>query len=317
MCPHQYSLNPVFASGEVRLAVPSHHAGAGGGIRRGGVPRPEMPSARYPGWSQRSIGIERVHGRAYGLRPSGTRGPQSPAGACLHLDRYALAPGRSADVLDRHGAAVDEAVAARSAWGAASLRTRSATSSLPAEHQPVGGPHSGGAPAHLSPGHAGAAATLLDGPSSGCGTTSTLQGSPEAGGPTPGVQARGYGPSGESDAITAWARSRWRHARRRRDGDTLLAHRWCGSSRHLLGRALRTSFGAPEVRGAEPLFVEVPRGGVPSIRIDLHVAKPIRRHARGARATILFRDGCTRAPAAFSPVGGAGRHRRRGGDREP
>jgi hypothetical protein len=60
---------------------------------------------------------------------------------------------------------------------------------------------------------------------------------------------------------------------------------------------------APEVRSAEPIFVEVPRGGVAFHHgLTFHVAKPNRTpRTRRVHTVIFFRDGCTRASGGFHP----------------
>jgi hypothetical protein len=60
---------------------------------------------------------------------------------------------------------------------------------------------------------------------------------------------------------------------------------------------------SPEIAGIEPVYVEVPRGGVAfHAGLRVHMAKPNRTDTdRAVHTVIMFADGCTRSSRHFHP----------------
>ena len=126
------------------------------------------------------------------------------------------------------------------------------------------------------------------------------------GSPTDGHQDSPYWPVSESESITAWIPI---------DGSTLEAGAMgyvAGS--HKLGlKAFVNIFGdeepddllksAVELKGREPAFVEVPRGGVAFHHgLTFHVAKPnTTERVRRVHTVIYLEDGCTRSSDRAHP----------------
>jgi ectoine hydroxylase-related dioxygenase (phytanoyl-CoA dioxygenase family) len=120
----------------------------------------------------------------------------------------------------------------------------------------------------------------------------------EAGGRgTDAHQDQGYWPIEEADTVTAWIPF---------DGSTLDGGAMGyvpGSHRFGVRKFVNIFFGepedllgAPESRGIEPVFAEVPRGSVAFHHgLTFHLAKPNRTsQTRRVHTIIYFRDGCTR-----------------------
>lgn len=120
----------------------------------------------------------------------------------------------------------------------------------------------------------------------------------EAGGrPTDAHQDQGYWPIEQTDTLTAWIPL---------DGSTLDSGAMGyvpGSHRFGVRKFVNIFFGepedlihAPESRGVEPVFVEVPRGGVAFHHgLTFHLAAPNQTGTtRRVHTIIYFRDGCTR-----------------------
>ena len=116
--------------------------------------------------------------------------------------------------------------------------------------------------------------------------------------PTDAHQDQGYWPIHETDTITAWIPF---------DGSTLDGGAMGyvpGSHRFGVRKFVNIFFGdepydllaGPEARGVEPVFVEVPRGGVAFHHgLTFHVAQPNRTNCtRRVHTAIFFRDGSTR-----------------------
>jgi len=125
----------------------------------------------------------------------------------------------------------------------------------------------------------------------------------EAGGrPTDAHQDQGYWPIEETDTVTAWIPF---------DGSTLDSGAMGyvpGSHRFGVRKFVNIFFGepedlihAPESRGVEPVFVEVPRGGVAFHHgLTFHLAMPNHSaRTRRVHTIIYFRDGCRRG--SWSP----------------
>ncbi len=120
----------------------------------------------------------------------------------------------------------------------------------------------------------------------------------EVGGrPTDAHQDQGYWPIEEADTLTGWIPF---------DGSTLDGGAMGyvpGSHRFGVRKFVNIFFGepedlihAPEARGVEPVFVEVPRGGVAFHHgLTFHLATPNRTGCtRRVHTIIYFRDGCRR-----------------------
>ena len=120
----------------------------------------------------------------------------------------------------------------------------------------------------------------------------------EAGGrPTDAHQDQGYWPIEEAETLTAWIPF---------DGSTLASGAMGyipGSHRFGVRKFVNIFFGepedllnAPEARGVEPVFVEVPRGAAAFHHgLTFHLAQANRTpHTRRVHTIIYFRDGCTR-----------------------
>lgn len=120
----------------------------------------------------------------------------------------------------------------------------------------------------------------------------------EAGGRlTDAHQDQGYWPIEEADTLTAWIPF---------DGSSLESGAMGyvpGSHKFGVRKFVNIFFGkpedllaAPEARGVDPVFVEVPRGGVAFHHgLTFHLAKPNRSaRTRRVHTVIYFRDGCTR-----------------------
>jgi len=123
--------------------------------------------------------------------------------------------------------------------------------------------------------------------------------------PTDAHQDQGYWPIHETDTITAWIPF---------DGSTLVSGAMGyvpGSHRFGVRKFVNIFFadepydllGGPEARGVEPVFVEVPRGGVAFHHgLTFHTAQPNRTaHPRRVHTMIFFRDGSTRGPGFPHP----------------
>jgi ectoine hydroxylase-related dioxygenase (phytanoyl-CoA dioxygenase family) len=110
-------------------------------------------------------------------------------------------------------------------------------------------------------------------------------------------QDQGYWPIEEADTLTAWIPF---------DGSTIDGGAMGyvpGSHRFGVRTFVNIFFGepddliaSPEARGVEPVFVEVPRGGVAFHHgLTFHLAMPNRTdRTRRVHTVIYFRDGCTR-----------------------
>jgi ectoine hydroxylase-related dioxygenase (phytanoyl-CoA dioxygenase family) len=123
--------------------------------------------------------------------------------------------------------------------------------------------------------------------------------------PTDAHQDHPYWPIAETDAITAWIPL---------DGSTLDAGAMGylpGSHRLGLRRFVNIFVGEPEdvlardeLKAIEPVFVEVPKGGVAFHHaLTFHLARPNHsEQLRRVHTAIYFRDGCTRGSAHAHPA---------------
>jgi len=219
-------------------------------------------------------------------------------------DGYVVVPGLlTPDELASLGAAVDAAVAARTAWDRRSLAEKGPYEQSFQQCINLWEDHPAVRPLTFHSLVAGAAATLLGVPAIRLWHDQALYKEP-GGRLTDAHQDQAYWPIRESDTITAWIPL---------DGSTLDsgAMGYVAGSHRFGVRKFVNIFGgepddllaAPEARGVEPIFVEVPRGGVAYHHgLTFHVAKPNRTAGtRRVHTAIFFRDGCTRAAAGAHP----------------
>ena len=219
-------------------------------------------------------------------------------------DGYVVVPGvLSPTELDRLGAAVDAAVASRTARDRRQLAEKSRYEQSFQQCINLWEDHPDVRPLTFHQDVAGAAATLLGVAALRLWHDQALYKEP-GGRLTDAHQDQGYWPIRESDTITAWIPL---------DGSTLDGGAMgyiAGSHRFGVRKFVDIFSGepedllaAPEARGAEPIFVEVPPGGVAFHHgLTFHVAKPNRTPwTRRVHTMIFFRDGCARAPGGFHP----------------
>jgi ectoine hydroxylase-related dioxygenase (phytanoyl-CoA dioxygenase family) len=201
--------------------------------------------------------------------------------AAFQRDGFVVIPELlSAAELATFGSAVDAAVAARMSWDRRTLEEKS-----------------GVRPLTFHPRIAEAATQLLGVPALRLWHDQALY--KEAGGRgTDAHQDHPYWPMRETDAITAWIPF---------DGSTLDGGAMGyvpGSHRFGVRKFVNIFFGepedllaAPETRGVQPIFVEVPRGAVAFHHsLTFHVATPNQTaRTRRVHTMIFFRDGSTRS----------------------
>lgn len=198
--------------------------------------------------------------------------------------------------LDRYGAAVDAAVAARTRHDRRRLEEKSRYEQSFQQCLNLWEDHADVRPLTFHPRIAAAAAALLGVAALRVWHDQALY--KEAGGrPTDAHQDQGYWPIEEADTVTAWIPF---------DGSTLDTGAMGyvpGSHRFGVRKFVNIFFGepedliqAPESRGVAPVFVEVPRGGVAFHHgLTFHLAAPNRSgQTRRVHTVIYFRDGCTR-----------------------
>lgn len=224
--------------------------------------------------------------------------------ASFQRDGYVVVPNLLSDEeLQRFGAAVDAAVTQRMSWDTRHLdeKTRYEQSfqqciNLWEDHRDV-------RPLSFHPRICETAARLLGVDCLRLWHDQALY--KEAGGrATDAHQDQGYWPIKETDNITAWIPF---------DGSTLANGAMGyipGSHRFGVRKFINIFFGepedllaAPESRGIEPVFVEVPRGAVAFHHgLTFHVAKPnTTTRPRRVHTMIFFRDGSTRSTGLPHP----------------
>lgn len=202
----------------------------------------------------------------------------------------------SAAELETYGAAVDAAVAARTRHDRRRLEDKTPYEQSFQQCINLWEDHPGVRPLTFHPRVGEAAAALL-----GVGALRVWHDQAlykEAGGrPTDAHQDQGYWPIEEADTLTAWIPF---------DGSTLESGAMGyvpGSHTFGVRKFVNIFFGAPEdliaapeARGVEPVFVEVPRGGVAFHHgLTFHLAMPNRsERTRRVYTVIYFRDGCRR-----------------------
>ena len=212
-------------------------------------------------------------------------------------DGFVVVPGLlAAAELDTFGAAVDAAVAARTRHDRRRLEEKSRYEQSFQQCINLWEDHPAVRPLTFHARIAEAAAALLGFEALRVWHDQALY--KEVGGrPTDAHQDQGYWPIAEADTLTAWIPF---------DGSTLDG----GAMGYLPGshtfgvrKFVNIFFGepedlihAPEARGVEPVYVEVPRGGVAFHHgLTFHLAAPNRtRRTRRVHTIIYFRDGCTR-----------------------
>jgi hypothetical protein len=212
-------------------------------------------------------------------------------------DGFAVVPEvLTQDELDTLGPAVDAGVAYRSRGDHRALEEKSRYEQSFIQCQNLWEDCPGVRPLTFHPRVTGVAAALLGVDSLRLWHDQALY--KEAGGrETDAHQDHPYWPIAETDAITAWIPL---------DGSTLDggAMGYLPGT-HLLGmrKFVNIFFGEPEdvlsdaaLKDIEPVFVEVPRGGVAYHHgLTFHLAKPNLTDApRRVHTAIYFRDGCTR-----------------------
>ena len=198
--------------------------------------------------------------------------------------------------LEAFGAAVDAAVAARTRHDRRRLEEKSRYEQSFQQCINLWEDHPGVRPLTFHPRIAEAAGALLGVAALRVWHDQALY--KEVGGrPTDAHQDQGYWPIKETDTLTAWIPF---------DGSTLDGGAMGyvpGSHRFGVRKFVNIFFGepedlinAPEARGVEPVFVEVPRGGVAFHHgLTFHLAMPNRTgRTRRVHTIIYFRDGCTR-----------------------
>jgi hypothetical protein len=205
--------------------------------------------------------------------------------------------------LDRFGAAVDQAVAARKRHDRRALADKSRYEQSFIQCQNLWEDHAGVRPLTFHPRIAGAAAALLGAEAVRIWHDQALYKEP-GGRPTDAHQDQPYWPIAETDTITAWIPL---------DGSTLEggAMGYVAGSHKLGFKRFVNIFGdepedvlnRAELRGAPPVFVEVPRGSVAFHHgLTFHLAMPNRTdRIRRVHTAIYFRDGCTRGSAHGHP----------------
>ena len=224
-------------------------------------------------------------------------GPRDEHVEAFRRDGFVVVP----DLLDdaelvRFGAAVDAAVAARMAWDRRRLEEKSVYEQSFQQCINLWEDHATVRPLSFHATVARTAATLLDVPAVRLWHDQALY--KEAGGRgTDAHQDQPYWPIREADTITAWIPF---------DGSTLEsgAVGYLPGSHRLGIRKFVNIFqgepedllALPEARDIQPMFVEVPRGGVAFHHgLTFHLAKANRTtHPRRVHTIIYFRDGCTR-----------------------
>jgi ectoine hydroxylase-related dioxygenase (phytanoyl-CoA dioxygenase family) len=219
-------------------------------------------------------------------------------------DGFVVIPGLLADdELGRFGAALDAAVAARTAWDRRRLEEKSRYEQSFQQCINLWEDHPDVRPLTFHQAISGAAAALLGVPAIRLWHDQALYKEP-GGRPTDAHQDQGYWPIREADTITAWIPL---------DGSTLASGAMGyipGSHRFGVRKFVNIFQGepedllaSPEARGIEPVFVEVPRGGVAFHHgLTFHVAKPNSAPtARRVHTMIYFRDGSTRGSSLPHP----------------
>jgi ectoine hydroxylase-related dioxygenase (phytanoyl-CoA dioxygenase family) len=224
--------------------------------------------------------------------------------AAFQRDGFVVVPALlSDDELSRFGAAVDRAVAQRMSWDTRALDEKSRYEQSFQQCINLWEDHYDVRPLTFHPRIGETAARLLGVDCLRLWHDQALY--KEAGGRgTDAHQDQGYWPIKETDNITAWIPF---------DGSTFAngAMGYIPGS-HLFGvrKFINIFFGepenllaAPEARGVEPVFVEVPRGAVAFHHgLTFHVAKPnTTDRARRVHTMIYFRDGSTRSTGLPHP----------------
>ena len=210
----------------------------------------------------------------------------------------------SADELDRFGAAVDAAVTARMAWDSRQLAEKSRYEQSFQQCLNLWEDYPEVRPLTFHPDITAAAAQLLGVTAIRLWHDQALYKEP-GGRPTDAHQDQAYWPMRETDAITAWIPF---------DGSRLDAGAMGyvpGSHRFGVRKFVNIFFDehpydiihGPEARGVEPVFVEVPRGGVAFHHgLTFHVAQPNHSNrTRRVHTMIFFRDGATRGAEFAHP----------------
>jgi len=224
--------------------------------------------------------------------------------AAFQRDGFVVIPALlSAPELDRFGSAVDVAVAQRMRWDSRPLEQKSLYEQSFQQCLNLWEDHPDVRRLTFHPHITEAAAHLLAVPALRLWHDQALY--KEAGGRgTDAHQDQPYWPIRETDTITAWIPF---------DGSTLASGAMGyvpGSHRFGVRKFVNIFFGepddllaAPEARGVEPLFVEVPRGAVAFHHgLTFHVAKPNQTaRTRRVHTMIFFRDGSTRGSAQPHP----------------
>jgi ectoine hydroxylase-related dioxygenase (phytanoyl-CoA dioxygenase family) len=219
-------------------------------------------------------------------------------------DGFVVVPGLlSAEELTRFGAGVDAAVAARTAWDRRQLAEKSRYEQSFQQCINLWEDHPEVRPLTFHPAVAGAAAALLGVGAIRLWHDQALYKEP-GGRATDAHQDQAYWPIREAETITAWIPL---------DGSTFEGGAMGyipGSHRFGVRKFVNIFQGepedllaAPEARGIEPVFVEVPRGGVAFHHgLTFHVAQPNRAPTtRRVHTIIYFRDGSTRGSSLPHP----------------
>lgn len=209
----------------------------------------------------------------------------------------------SAGELETYGAAVDAAVAARTRHDNRRLEDKTPYEQSFQQCINLWEDHPGVRPLTFHPRVSQAAAALLGVDALRVWHDQALY--KEAGGrPTDAHQDQGYWPIEEADTLTAWIPF---------DGSTLESGAMGyvpGSHTFGVRKFVNIFFGAPEdliaapeSRGVQPVFVEVPRGGVAFHHgLTFHLAMPNRSgRTRRVHTVIYFRDGCRRGTMFSHP----------------
>lgn len=210
----------------------------------------------------------------------------------------------SPEELQRFGTAVDAAVAVRMVWDSRQLAEKSRYEQSFQQCLNLWEDHPDIRPLTFHPRITETAARLLGVSAIRLWHDQALY--KEAGGrPTDAHQDQPYWPMHETDTITAWIPF---------DGSQLDAGAMGyvpGSHRFGVRKFVNIFFDeqpydivhGPEARGVEPVFVEVPRGGVAFHHgLTFHVAKPNdSERTRRVHTMIFFRDGSTRGPGFPHP----------------
>ena len=199
--------------------------------------------------------------------------------------------------LDAFGTAVDAAVTARTSHDTRSLDEKSRYEQSFYQCINLWEDHDAVRPLTFHPALGAAAAALLGVDAVRLWHDQALYKEP-GGRETDAHQDQGYWPIEQTDTITAWIPF---------DGSTLESGAMGyvpGSHTFGVRKFINIFFGepedliaAPESRGIEPVFIEVPRGGVAFHHgLTFHLAKPNRTaRMRRVHTIIYFRDGCTRS----------------------